>query len=100
MVYLKQLLSLSLLFFFSLLKIYAQQELQQASKFFNKGDFDNALIEYSKLDTSTIESDDNFKIGACYFLAHHEQTKGIPFLEKYIKQADSITTVSCFYLGS
>ncbi|MBI2280074.1 MAG: PD40 domain-containing protein, partial [Bacteroidetes bacterium] len=99
MTFLKQLFFL-LLFFSSLLKIYSQQELKQASKFFNKGDFDNALIEYSKLDTSTIEIDDNFKIGVCYFLAHHEQTNGIPFLEKYIKQADSITTVSYFYLGS
>lgn len=100
MVCLKQLLSLSLLFFFSLLKIYAQQELQQASKFFNKGDFDNALIEYSKLDTSSIEINDNFKIGACYFLANHEQVKGIGYLERYIRNADSVNTVAYFYLGS
>lgn len=93
-------LFLSLLFFSSLLTIYSQQELKQASKFFNKGDFDNALIEYSKLDTSTIETDDNFKIGACYFLAHHEQTKGIGYLERYISHADSVITVAYFYLGS
>lgn len=93
-------LFLSLLLFCSLSKIYSQQELKQASKFFNKGDFEHALIEYLKLDTSTIETDVNFSIGACYFLAYHEQTKGIKYLEKYISHADSVTTVAYFYLGS
>jgi len=79
---------------------FGQQSSRQASKFFNRGDFDRALIEYSKLDTATIENNDNFKIGACYYLANHDQVKGIPFINKYITNADSVITVAYFYLGS
>ena len=79
---------------------FAQQSSKKASKFFNKGAFDKALVEYAKLDTSLIKDNDNFKIGACYFLAIHNQTDGISYLEKYITQADSVIAVAHFYLGS
>lgn len=78
---------------------YAQQT-QKASKFFNRGDFDKALEEYAKIDSSQLENNDNFKIGTCYYLANHDQVKGIPYIEKYIAQADSVITVAYFYLGS
>jgi len=84
----------------SFVSSFAQQETKKASKFFNKGEFEKALIEYNKIDTSAIGIDDNLRIGTCYFLSKKEKTKGIPFIEKYIQQADSIIPVAYFYLGS
>ncbi|MGE0562581.1 MAG: OmpA family protein [Flavobacteriales bacterium] len=90
---------------FSLLTLFNKyiaqnQSTKQASKFFNKGDFEFALQEYSKLDTSLLSSDDDFKIGVCYFLSKNNQTKGIPHLKKYIQNTDSIIPVAYYYLGS
>jgi len=90
--------------FILILSVYSigliAQKTQKASKFFNKGEFNKALEEYAKIDTSQLETNDNFKIGTCYYLANYEQVKGIPFIEKYISQADSVITVAYFYIGS
>lgn len=79
---------------------FCQKSFVQASKFFNKGDFDQALEYYSQIDTSQLEVNDNFKIGACYYHSSKEKTKGIPFLNKYINHSDSVIAVAYFYLGS
>ncbi len=76
------------------------QSLKQASKFYNKGNYDKALELYMSQDSISFENNDNFKVGVCYFLANHDQIKGIPFFEKYISQSDSIISVAHFYLGS
>ena len=79
---------------------FAQQGSKKASKFFNKGEFEKAIEEYSKLDTSLIGVNDNFKIGLSYFLSTNKQVEGIPYINKYIIQSDSVITAAYFYLGS
>ena len=87
-------------FFLVPLLCTAQETSKKASKFFNKGEFEKALVEYSNLDSSAIGTNDNFKIGVCYFLSSHNQVAGIPYMNKYIVQTDSVITVAYFYLGS
>lgn len=78
----------------------AQQTSKKASKLFNKGDFEKALEEYNKLDSSLLNDNDNFKIGLSYFLSTHNQVAGLPYFNKYIVQSDSVITAAYFYLGS
>jgi outer membrane protein OmpA-like peptidoglycan-associated protein len=78
----------------------AQQDSRKASKFFNKGEFEKALVEYNKLDSTSININDNFKIGVAYFLSNNNQVAGLPYMNKYIILTDSVITVAYFYLGS
>lgn len=80
--------------------LVGQTTKDRASKFFNKGKFEEALKLYQTLDSTSYNNDDCFKAGMCYFLSKKNQTKGIPFFEKYIANSDTVLPVSYFYLGS
>jgi len=85
--------------FFSALDGVSQSS-KQAGKFFNKGQYQEALDQYLLLDSNLLEDNDNFRIGTCFYIANHNQVNGIKYLEDYIIESDSVITVAYFYLGS
>lgn len=78
----------------------AQQQSKRASKFFNKGLYDDALTQYLLLDINILSDNDNLRIGTCCFISNKNIEIGIKHLENYIFNSDSIIPVSYFYLGS
>lgn len=92
-------LIVSFFIFFSALNGVSQSS-KQAGKFFNKGQYQEALDQYLLLDSNLLEDNDNFRIGACFYIANHNQVNGIKYLEDYTVESDSVITVAYFYLGS
>ena len=74
------------------------QNANRAGRFFNKGQYNEALENYLLIDSNSLKPKDNLNIGTCFFTSNN--TKGIKYFEKYIVTSDSINPIVYYYLGS